>query len=133
LRYLFEIKDESLINAVVSSNATRSSLIEISQHLIDRIPYLTNHFKNYFGINDTHTLTMEINNREAGSIELNSLTLTNSSWQGEYFDNIPVSIEAVAKEGYVFSHWEGIPGESSTALTLSMTADLTIQAVFIAE
>jgi hypothetical protein len=106
---------------------------KIKEFTDNRIPYLTNHFKNYFGINDTHTLTMEINNREAGSIELNSLTLTNSSWQGEYFDNIPVSIEAVAKEGYVFSHWEGIPGESSTALTLSMTADLTIQAVFIAE
>ncbi len=106
---------------------------KIKEFTDNRIPYLTNHFKNYFGIEDTHTLTMEINNTEAGSIELNSLTLTNSSWQGEYYDNIPISIEAVAKEGYVFSHWEGIPGESSTALTLSMTADLTIQAVFIAE
>jgi hypothetical protein len=106
---------------------------KITEFTDNRIPYLTNHFKNYFEINDTHTLTMEINNTEAGSIELNSLTLSNSSWQGEYYDNIPISIEAVPKEGYVFSHWEGITGQSSEALTLSMTADLTIQAVFIAE
>ena len=106
---------------------------KIKEFTDNRIPFLTNHFKNYFGIDDTHTLTVEINNTEAGSVELNSLTLTNSSWQGEYYDNIPISIEAVSKEGYVFSHWEGITGESIAALTISMTTDITLQAVFVAE
>jgi hypothetical protein len=76
---------------------------------------------------------LEINNTEAGSVQLNSLTLSDSSWQGEYYDNIPISIEAIANEGYVFSHWDGDTGESSAALTISMTADMTIQAVFIAQ
>ena len=88
---------------------------------------------NYFGIDGTHNLTLNINNTEAGSVQLNSLTLSDSSWQGEYFDNIPISIEAIANEGYVFSHWDGVTGESSAALTISMTADMTIQAVFIAQ
>jgi hypothetical protein len=175
LRYLFDIKDESLISGVVADNANRSSLLEISQHLIDhmpgihtgglpnsliineavssnssfdewvaevdkikeftdnRIPFLTNHFLNYFSIGGTHNLTLNINNTEAGSVQLNSLTLSYSSWQGEYFDNIPISIEAIPNEGYVFSHWDGVTGESSAALTISMTADMTIQAVFVAE
>ena len=38
LRYLFDINDDSLISGVVADNATRSSLLEISQHLIDHMP-----------------------------------------------------------------------------------------------
>ena len=106
---------------------------KIKEFTDNRIPYLTNHFENYFGIDGTHNLTLNINNTEAGSVQLNSLTLTDSSWQGEYFDNIPISIEAEANEGYVFSHWDGVTGESGAELTIAMTADMTIQAVFIAE
>ena len=102
---------------------------KIKEFTDNRIPYLTNHF----GIDGTHNLTLNINNTEAGSVQLNSLTLTDSSWQGEYFDNIPISIEAEANEGYVFSHWDGVTGESGAALTITMTADMAIQAVFIAE
>ena len=106
---------------------------KIKEFTDNRIPYLTDHFKNYFNIVDTHTLTLEMNNTEAGSVQLNSLTLSDSSWQGEYFDNIPILIEAIPNEGYVFSHWDGVTGESSAALTITMTADMTIQAVFIAQ
>ena len=106
---------------------------KIKEFTDNRIPYLTDHFKNYFNIVDTHTLTLEINNTEGGSVQLNSLILDGSSWQGEYYDSIPISIEAIANEGYVFSHWDGVTGESSAALTISMTGDMTIQAMFIAQ
>jgi spore coat protein CotH len=106
---------------------------KITEFTDNRIPFLTDHFKNYFNIVDTHTLTLEINNTEAGSVQLNSLILAGSSWQGTYYDNIPISIEAKANEGYVFSHWDGVSAESSAVLTISMTDDITIQAVFIAQ
>ena len=106
---------------------------KITEFTDNRIPYLTNHFKNYFGIEDTHTLTLDINNTDAGSIQLNSLSLSDSSWQGEYFDNIPISIEAIANEGFVFSHWVGLEGEGNPLLSITMTTDMALQAVFIAE
>jgi hypothetical protein len=106
---------------------------KITEFTDNRIPYLTDHFKNYFNIVDTHTLTLEINNSEAGSVQLNSLILDDSSWQGEYFDNIPISIEAVANEGYVFSHWDGADGESNLQLSIAMIGDMTLQAIFVAE
>ena len=106
---------------------------KIKEFTDNRIPYLSNHFINYFGLNGTHTLTLNINNTAAGSVQLNSLTLTDSTWEGVYYDNIPISIEAVASDGFVFSHWVGITGQSGAALELVMTDDMTLEAVFVAE
>ncbi len=106
---------------------------KIKKFTDNRIPYLTNHFKNYFGIDDTHTLTVEINNTEAGSIKINSLSLSDSSWQGEYFDNIPISIEAIANEGFTFSRWIGVNEDNNSQISIAVTSDITVKALFVAE
>jgi hypothetical protein len=105
---------------------------QIKDFTNNRIPYLTNHFLNYFGISGTHNLTIQINNTEAGSVNINSMELNDPSWEGKYFNDIPVLLEAIAKDGYVFSHWNG-SSEQSAEIFVTNSTNKTIEAVFISQ
>ncbi|MGB0449138.1 MAG: CotH kinase family protein, partial [Porticoccaceae bacterium] len=97
----------------------------------NRLPFLKSYFRNYFGISGMYQLNIAINNTTAGSVELNSLQLTSASWQGEYFDNIPVSLTAVPNEGYVFSHWQGDIDNPNNSIELNRSSNTSLEAVFI--
>lgn len=82
-------------------------------------------------------VTLSVNDPKAGSIVLNTITpdLSEGSWSGIYFTDYPVTVTALAEEGYVFSGWQSdsLPGDSlsSPSLTLSVpSGGLTLQAVF---
>ena len=96
-----------------------------------RIPYLTDHFRNYFGIGGMYNLNIAINNTAAGSVQLNSLNLSSANWQGEYFDNIPITLTAIPNEGYTFSHWQGAINQSDTDVVLTTSQNSSIQAIFV--
>ena len=64
-------------------------------------------------------------------MQLNSLQLNSTNWQGEYFDNIPVSLTAVPNEGYRFSHWQGDVNTNSPSLELNRSTNANLQAVFV--
>ena len=58
-----------------------------------------------FGLEgSTNTITLFMNDPEAGHIELNSLSINQQWWTGEYFSDIPVSVKAVPQFGFKFSH-----------------------------
>ena len=78
-----------------------------------------------------HQLNISINNPAAGSVELNSLQLTSASWQGDYFDNVPVSLTAVANEGYVFLRWQGDINNANNSVELNRSSNTSLEAVFI--
>ncbi|MEQ9425859.1 MAG: CotH kinase family protein [Cyclobacteriaceae bacterium] len=54
-------------------------------------------------------------------------------WTGIYFLSIPVSLKAVAKPGYKFSHWSGASKSTISEIRLTPTANFTIQANFSIE
>jgi hypothetical protein len=96
----------------------------------NRIPLLVDHYLNYFGLSGMYTLTLTIDNTAAGAVKLNSLQLSEASWQGEYFNNVPVSLTAVPNEGYEFSHWQGSVYSTQDTLELSRSSNTSIKAVF---
>ena len=96
----------------------------------NRIPYLAEHFRSYFGINGMFNLNLSINNTDAGSIQLNSLTIESANWQGEYFDFIPVSLTAVPNEGYEFVGWQGSINQFDANATLTTSQNANVQAIF---
>ncbi len=97
----------------------------------NRIGFLTQYFRNYFGISGMFNLNLSINNPDAGSIQLNSLTINESSWQGEYFDFIPVSLTAVPNEGYEFSSWQGTINQANSNAILTTSQNASVQAIFV--
>jgi hypothetical protein len=96
----------------------------------NRITPLAGHFRSYFGINGMFDLNLSINNTEAGSVQLNSLTIDTASWQGEYFDFIPVSLTAVPNEGYEFVGWQGSINQFDANATLTTSQNANVQAIF---
>lgn len=96
----------------------------------NRIPSLAGHFRSYFGINGMFNLNISINNTEAGSVQLNSLTIDSTNWQGEYFDFIPVSLTAIPNEGFEFVRWQGSVNTTDSTTSLTTSQNASIQAVF---
>jgi hypothetical protein len=96
----------------------------------NRIPSLAGHFRSYFGINGMFNLNISINNTEAGSVQLNSLTIDSTNWQGEYFDFIPVSLTAIPNEGFEFVRWQGSVNTTDSTISLTTSQNASIQAVF---
>ena len=41
-----------------------------------------------------------------GSVKINSLIINVENWKGIYLDNVPITIEAIPNEGYVFVKWK---------------------------
>ncbi len=96
-----------------------------------RDQYQWGHLIDYFG-RDTVPVILDVSDPEHGYIRVNSVDIRPGSpgvgenaypWRGKYFSGIPVEIEAVAKEGYIFSHWEGKGnGENPVVMTFDEEA-----------
>lgn len=108
----------------------QSEVDKILDFTDNRIPSLAGHFRSYFGINGMFNLNLSINNTDAGSIQLNSLTIESANWQGEYFDFIPVSLTAVPNEGYEFVGWQGSVNQFDVNATLTTSQNASVQAIF---
>lgn len=73
----------------------------------------------------TYYLTVDVSPSNAGYVIINPQTDNLS-----YPEGSEVILDAVAYEGYVFSHWEGDVNGSSTPITITMDSNKTITAVF---
>ncbi|CAH9017935.1 CotH kinase family protein [Candidatus Nitrosacidococcus sp. I8] len=86
--------------------------------------------QDFFKLDDTYQLKVAINDQAAGTVKVNTLQLglkdneltkpvaASSAailmeqvlafpWQGRYFKELPLKLEAIPKLGYQFSHWQG--------------------------
>ncbi|MBT7579663.1 MAG: T9SS type A sorting domain-containing protein [Candidatus Marinimicrobia bacterium] len=86
--------------------------------------------ENEFSLEGTSPLEFT-NDNTAGYIRLNTILLQDFSWQGRYFNGIPVEIEALPHENYAFSHWV-IDGEtySENPLSITPSESVPIQPVY---
>ncbi|AQS54299.1 Internalin-A [Jeotgalibaca dankookensis] len=102
----------------------------------ERPEYIRNYMMEEFDIDDTVTVTVN-NETEAGYVRVNTLAIQSDlpgnarsdRWSGIYFKGIPITIEAVAKDGYEFSHWEDHK-EDVNELTITPEENINFEAVF---
>lgn len=97
---------------------------------IERPKYMRQYIAEYFGLSGTADIRVEIN--EGGIVRVNSLNITYSStpWQGVYFKDIPITIEAIAAPGYVFAGWEGSNKSQEKAITIKPSQSIYLKAIF---
>lgn len=92
-----------------------------------------------FKLSGTYVLKLN-SNPSMGQIQINSILIDEtlpgvidpSSWSGQYFYNVPVTITAIPLEGYTFDHWEtelDIDRESNTVI-IDPLRDISLTAVF---
>jgi hypothetical protein len=99
-----------------------------------RAPFAKNHILSELDIPHYHTLHLSIDETEYGSIIINNrLLITDSEWNGDYFESIPFKLEAQAMSGYKFSHWSGDLNSAKASILVDMSEEMSIQANFVTE
>jgi hypothetical protein len=95
--------------------------------------------KNFFNISATVDITVNVSGTDAGIVKMNTVTIEPSTpgvpenpypWTGIYFNGIPVTLEAIAEPGFVFSHWSGDVSGTDPLITVTPTTNMQIQANF---
>lgn len=96
--------------------------------------------RSFFKLNGTFSLKLEVSAASAGyvkvnTIEVNSVTPGVSQnpypWTGIYFDQVPVTLKAIAKPGYLFSHWSGDASGTMDSVVITGDNNMQVQANFI--
>ncbi len=86
--------------------------------------------KDQFNLPAHHRLTIRLSDTDEGYVEVNSLTIDQTSWIGDYFQNVPIRVKAVARAGYTFQHWELDNGTADPELTLNLNRPTALRPVF---
>jgi len=96
----------------------------------NRRSYAINHIKNEFDLPNIAQTSLNIVPEGAGSIQLNTLKIIESGWNGYYFPTIPIEARAIPNEGFQFSSWLEFP-DSNATIHVQVTDPFTLTAVFI--
>jgi len=91
---------------------------------------IKNHIRNRYNLPAVHRATVTNNSTQSGFVRLNSLKLENNTWSGDYFENVPIRLIAVPREGFRFSHWDGDINSTQQILDINMQSAMTFIPVF---
>ena len=84
-----------------------------------------------------YPVTVNVEPAGAGQVQLNSLTLKEFPFSGNYFGGINIALEALeTNPSYTFDHWDitnhtPAPSDTAQAITLNLTTSADIVAVFV--
>jgi hypothetical protein len=107
-------------------------LNSMKEYADKRPQYMKNQILNFFGISSFNKVTINNSQVEMGEILLNNnLTLNQDSWFGDYFEDIMISIKAIPKLGYEFSHWSGDVNENSNEIFINPNTEKQVTANFV--
>lgn len=118
-------------------NSNIDVMIEFSN---ERPAHQRNHILEKFEIESTVGVQINVSNEEHGHIKINTIEILPITpgvqenpypWLGVYFKNIPITLKASAKPGYVFSHWSGASVSPEAEITIFPKANIQLTAHFI--
>lgn len=90
------------------------------------------HIRSFFGLQGTANVVLNVNDPLMGKIRINTIIPQNEgSWTGIYFKGIPVTLEAIPNDGFIFSHWSGSHTGNQTTFELALSSDAQLTAWFI--
>ncbi|RPI02608.1 MAG: hypothetical protein EHM64_13660, partial [Ignavibacteriae bacterium] len=89
---------------------------------------LRQQIQTYFGLSGQANLSINISG--GGKVLVNTVTIGSSPWSGKYFCGIPVTVTALPDPGYQFAGWGSNSQIANKTLTVNLTRDSTISALF---
>jgi len=109
---------------------------KIKNFVTNRHSYLPSGLNSCYDLNGPYEVNLVVDPPQAGRIRINSMTLENASWGGNYFGGIETELEAIRiSPNFEFSHWELYNHELSPSVfdetvTLEFESGDYITAVF---
>ena len=92
----------------------------------ERPDQMKNHIRSRFALPAVHKITITNPEISKGWVDISTLTIKEASWTGDYFENNPFVVKAIAKPGYQFSHWSGSVNSSEESIVIDMKNNMTI-------
>ncbi|MGK0363649.1 MAG: hypothetical protein ACI85O_000702 [Saprospiraceae bacterium] len=90
-----------------------------------------NHIKSVFDLPDYHELTIDNEDPTEGYVLINNrLNIEDEEWKGDYFEDVPIKIRAIAKAGHIFSHWAGAVSSLEEELEFDLKDNILVIPVF---
>lgn len=91
------------------------------------------HIELEFNIPNHHKLIIENNDSSEGLVEINNnLRIQENNWEGDYFETVEISLTAIEKNGFKFSHWSGDKTSNEKTIKLSLTNNTSVTPNFVA-
>lgn len=106
----------------------------------ERPAYQREHIRGKFGISGDINVTLNVDDMAHGFIKINTIDINPTTpgvntnpypWNGIYFQNIPITLKAIALPGYQFSHWSGSSNSTESSITITTANSFSITAHFI--
>ncbi len=134
---------EEHINRWRSPESLDSWLTEIAQmkqFAGNRAGFQFQHLQNTLSLGDKYELTVDVSDSQHGYVHLNSISLLSATngisdlvypWKGAYLQGAPITLRAIPKPGYVFSHWSGDITSNNAIVTIDPFIDTQVKANFL--
>ena len=114
-----------------SSAQWESSVQTMRNFAKNRALNVRNHINQQFVKGGIFDLTVSVSPVEAGNVKLNTIVVGGESWQGKYFENIPVTLTANTRNGYKFRQWE-VNGVAvlDNSIEINLKKATTVKAIY---
>jgi hypothetical protein len=77
----------------------------------------------HFGLpGDTATITITTSDPSKGTVQVNTIEVTETPWSGQYFQEFPPTLTALPKAGAIFVGWSGANTSTETTIQLPIPA-----------
>ena len=99
---------------------------------VNRPEYAKEHILIELDLPNYHKVSLENSTPEFGFIRVNNnLKIQEQAWNGDYFEEVPITLKAVPEFGYAFSHWSGANNSTDEEITLDVNNDKYLEAHFV--
>jgi hypothetical protein len=85
--------------------------------------------QDYFALPAQFSLNLSLAGGK-GTFKVNSVMIDRFPWNGRYYQNIPITLTAIAEPGYRFKEWTDSSLAKDETITLNLSKDTSIEAVF---
>ncbi len=123
-------KDFSEFNPMQEIDEWHNNIQVLEEFAKKRPHYQRSHIMQKFSLSDTVTVELTVSPPDAGKIKISTLTLEDYPWEGTYFTDVPIQLSALPNLGYKFIGWTGVSPEDSSSVTVTLTDDISVTAVF---
>ncbi|MFT5183186.1 MAG: hypothetical protein ACI84C_000310 [Flavobacteriales bacterium] len=114
ITYWKDIKNEFTYQYVKTLAEWNQNVSGMAGFIKQRPGHVRKHINDKFDLGGHAPATISIADPLGGYLQVNSMTIEDASFTGEYFKNLPIDITAYPKEGYAFDRWEGLSQKSAT-------------------
>ena len=93
--------------------------------------YVRSHINSHFNLSGTVNVSLAVNEDGAGKIRINTIEPELAgSWEGIYFRNVPLNIQAIPAPGYRFVEWTGSYSGQSEKIGITPDGNIALTAIF---